>query len=212
MPRRNVPLIINEYYHVFNRGINRQPIFRTPGDYKRASIALNFYQHTSPPLKLSHFLTKSLEDRKRINKEMSQSPKQVEILCYCLMPNHFHLLLEQKTDNGISKFLANFQNSYSKFFNAKHKRQGSLLQRQFKSVPMETENQLFHLARYIVLNPYSSKLIKTPEKSLNYPHTGINYQLLEKAINTTKDNFNQSVIDQSEYQQELEAIKHLTIE
>lgn len=84
------------------------------------------------------------------------------------MPNHFHLLLRQFKEGGIQEFISKVINSYTKYFNTKHDRVGHLFQGQFKSVAVDTNEQLVHVSRYIHLNPYVADL----EKHLdNYPHS-----------------------------------------
>ena len=85
------------------------------------------------------------------------------------MPNHFHFLLEQKEDKGISKFLSNLQNSYTKFFNISHERDGSLFSDQFKAVRIETDEQLIHVSRYIHLNPHTGFVVKSLKELEEYP-------------------------------------------
>jgi putative transposase len=139
------------------------------------------------------------------------------------MPNHFHILIKQKTDNGISKFMANIQNSYARYFNTKHKRIGPLFQGQFKAVKIESEEQLLHVSRYIHLNPYSSALVKNYEELEKYE-----WSSLKEYLNTTlfpfcsKDDiqeyfkkegsYKEFVFDNADYQKRLEEIKHLILD
>ena len=138
------------------------------------------------------------------------------------MPNHFHLLLKQIKRKGISSFISNFQNSYAKYFNARHQRTGSLFQNPFKAVLVEDEGQLLHLSRYIHLNPYSSLVVKKKNDVLNYPWSSfIQYKnqknsfcqpevVLDK-FDSLKD-YEKFVLDRADYQKTLEEIKHLTCE
>ena len=84
------------------------------------------------------------------------------------MPNHFHLLLKQTIDNGISHFLSKFTNSYTKYFNTKYNRVGPVFQGVFKSVHIESDEQLMHLSRYIHLNPVVSAVVEK-QNLLSYP-------------------------------------------
>lgn len=219
MPYRKTPLISGSYYHIFNRGIDRQPTFHTKRDYERALQTLSYYRPSTNSVKYSQFLKKPLEERQSIIKEINANPHQVTIIAYCLMPNHFHLLLKQNEELGISKFLANFQNSYVKYFNVKHKRTGSLFDRQFKAVLIESENQLLHLTRYIHLNPYSSHLIKK-EEITTYPYTSLpeylsgQYKIAKpsQVLDINPSRYERFVLDQSDYQQRLESLKHLALE
>lgn len=89
------------------------------------------------------------------------------------MPNHFHLLLKQTKENGISKLVANFQNSYTRYFNLKNERVGPLFQGVFKALRVKTDEQLIHVSRYIHLNPYSSSVIKSFEELKRYPWSSV---------------------------------------
>lgn len=94
----------------------------------------------------------SVSDRGQSSAGVAQE-HLVEILCYCLMPNHFHLLLKQVTDNGIPEFMKKLGTGYAYYFNLKNERQGHLFQNTFKAVLMENDTQFLHLSRYIHLNP-----------------------------------------------------------
>lgn len=223
MPGRAIPLVNEQFYHVFNRGIDRRTTFSDRLDYKRTLLVINYYQYSAPPVKLSKFLTFSREERAKILESLSKSgDKHIEILTFCLMPNHFHLLLRQKRDKGISKFMANFQNSYTRYFNTKNERVGPLFLDQFKAVMIETEEQLLHVSRYIHLNPLTSYVIKEFSDLINYPWTS-----LPEYLNGRNETCNTSVIlnsfksekeylkfieDQVDYQRELHKIKYLLFE
>ena len=222
MPGRLVPLVTDEIYHVFNRGINRQPTFTDKREYQRAIDTLMFYRHTKLSLSLSKFLRLENERQNDILKLLNKSEQLVKILCYCLMPNHFHLLLKQERDNGISKFLSNMQNSYTRYFNIKHDRDGSLFLDQFKAVRIETDEQLVHVSRYIHLNPYTAYLIKSIKELENY-HWSSFRKYMEKADTTVdtkiilgffKDmkTYKKFVCDQADYQRNLKKIEHLLFE
>ena len=90
---------------------------------------------------------------------ITDSSKLVEIFCFCLMPNHFHLLIRQEQVGGISSFISNFTNSYTKYFNTKHNRVGHLFQGTFKAVLVESNEQLLYLSKYIHLNPARAFLV-----------------------------------------------------
>src|SRR3989344_1888146 len=155
MPGRTLPLVTEEIYHVFNRGIDHRPTFITKKEYQRALLSIKFYRFVQPPIRLSRFLLLEKEKQALMWKALGGSERLVDVICFCLMPNHFHFLLKQKKDNGISKFLSNFQNSYTRFFNTKNQRDGPLFLNQFKAVRIQTDEQLVHVSRYIHLNPYT---------------------------------------------------------
>lgn len=223
MPARFTPLVTDQYYHIFNRGVNKQPIFEAIRDYKRALDILNFYSF-NPKLRFSKFLLLSKEEKSNFMDNLHKvNDKLVDIICFCLMPNHFHLLLNQMKDNGISKFMANLQNSFTRYFNTKHERIGPLLQGQFKAVLIEDDNQLLHLSRYIHLNPYSSYIVKNLGILEEYPWSSFPEYLGRTAIEICNKNvilsqfkdriaYKKFVFDQADYQRKLEAIKHLVLE
>lgn len=132
-----------------------------------------YYRHVHVPLTLSGYYalppTAQEEVAARLNKDTEFG---VSILAYCLMPNHFHLLVRQNSDLGIQKFMANIQNSYTKYFNAKYKRVGPLLQGTFKAVWIEDDEQLLHVSRYIHLNPVVSFLVSDAQL-FNYPWSSL---------------------------------------
>ncbi len=158
---RSIVLANNEIYHVFNRGIELRPTFTTKREYERALIAFNVYRFKSPSLRLSKaLLLEKAEREKFFLKLTKEGQKLVDVLSYCLMPNHFHFLLRQRLENGISEFLSNFSNSYTRYFNTKHHRNGALFQGIFKATIIESEEQFIHVSRYIHLNPVVSFVIK----------------------------------------------------
>ena len=165
--QRKIVFLNDEYYHVFNRGIDRRTTFTNKREYSRALKLLYFYQFSSIPLRFSRFMQLPASKQQEHLENMLKSGKIVDIVAYCLMPNHFHLLLRQKKENGISSYVSNFMNAYTKYFNTKHEREGPLFQGVFKAVYIETEEQLIHLTRYIHLNPIASSLI-APEGLKTY--------------------------------------------
>jgi putative transposase len=159
MPYRRTPLVSGEYYHVFNRSIDRISIFNTTRDYQRAYETIWYYRYNKLPLSLSHYKRLDREKKFSYLSVLKHSPILVDIIAYCIMPNHIHFLLRQKHDLGISTFLKHFQQSYSKYYNKKNNRTGSLFQAKFKAVRIETDEQLLHDSRYIHLNPVTSYII-----------------------------------------------------
>lgn len=154
MPQRLVPLVNEEYYHILNRGVNRQDIFLQPRDYRRFLQTASYYQFLGPKPKFSSFSKDELGLFSPVLQE-----RIVEIVCYCFMPNHVHLLLKQVKDGGITIFMQQLMNSYVKYFNTKHSRSGPMFGGRFKAVLVESDEQLLHLSRYIHINPRVSKIV-----------------------------------------------------
>lgn len=222
MPYRNSPLVEGEYYHIYNRGVAYQPIFKNKRDYERFLLSLHYYQFTNIPLRLSKFLQLPKEDRTALFEELEKTnDKIVDVVAYCFMPNHFHFLLKQHTTDGISRFMRLMVNSYAKYYNIKYKRVGSLLQGMFKAVHVQTTEQLIHLSRYIHLNPLVSHVV-TEEDFLSYPWSSLQEYITHQskvsnpqpvlAHFSPKQSYKDFVLDQADYGKELEKIKHLRLE
>jgi putative transposase len=155
-------LVDGGIYHIFTKSIAGFEIFRKRADYERMRGLLKYYQVEKPSLKFSVFM--GLIDREHYyQKFLSGKDKLVEIMTYCLMPTHLHLVLTQLKANGISTFMGTVLNSYSRYFNLKNKRKGPLWESRFKNVEVNTDSQLLHLTRYIHLNPCTAKLVENPE-------------------------------------------------
>src|SRR3990170_308611 len=182
MPVRKTPLVTDQIYHIFNRGLSGAPIFSGTRSYQRFINCLMYYRFQKPPLKLSHFLVQSREDQNDILFKLSESDgKLVDLYCFCLMPNHFHLLIKQLTDKGISNFMRVIMNSYSSYFNLTKKRLGPLLQGIFKSVRIETDEQLLHVSRYIHINPLTGHTILR-EKLTSFPWSSLPEYLRKESV------------------------------
>jgi putative transposase len=208
MPARTTPFGNNEYYHVFNRGVARMPIFTNTRDYQRFIKTVLYYQIDGPKPRFSLFNPNlhTLNEKKKI----------VNITSYCLMPNHFHFILQQLKENGISEFVGKLANSYTKYYNTKNKRVGPLFQGQFKAVFIETDEQLLHLSRYIHLNPlvgYVSKNLDNYSWSSYHEYIDSNAsaicskEIVIKQFKSTED-YKQFILDQEDFGKKLEEIKH----
>lgn len=228
MPYRKVPLVVGEFYHVFNRSIASQPLFLRDRDYYRAHEVLNFYRFDKPSLRFSHYNRLLQAQRQEFLENLRKSIKRISIFAYCLMPNHVHFLLKQLTETGIADFMSNFQESYAKYFNLKEDRTGALFQSMFKAVRIETQEQFIHVMRYIHLNPLTSFIIKDFDELENYPWCSyaeymgkVNKDniILDKAVKEEILQYFGSGIhlrkftrDQMDYQRKLAEIKHLILE
>jgi len=214
----------NEIYHIFNRGLDRRPVFLTRWDFLRAEKTLNFYRFKGSGLSLGKALVLKKQEREKFFLNLKkEGNKQVEIISYCFMPNHFHFLLKQQKERGISKFLSDFTNSYTRYFNARHKRLGPLFEGVFKAIRIEKEEQLMHVSRYIHLNPVASLVVKEKELNnytwsslLEYLNEHQNTEICDKKIVlnsfASRDDYQKFVYNQIEYAQNLEQIKHLLLE
>ncbi len=132
-------------YHVYNRGAGKQKIFLNNEDYKTFLGYLKFYL---TPLDLQGSSLKVAPSR-----VLRNHAEEVDLLAYCLMPNHFHLMLYQEEIDSINYFLRSIATKYSMYFNQKYKRTGHLFEGIYKAVLTESEEQLLYLSKYIHRNP-----------------------------------------------------------
>lgn len=155
MSNRRVPLLDDEYYHIYNRGNNKQKIFLDNKDYLRFVKCLficNSY--------LNFRFRDDIIEPKIDAFDIKRRKNLVSIGAYCLMPNHFHIYIKcckkghyQNGKNNISEFMHKLSTSYAKYFNKKYKRTGGIFEGTFKSVHINNDNQARYLFSYIHLNP-----------------------------------------------------------
>ncbi len=216
-------LVEGQYYHIFNKSIANYEIFNNADEFLRMKQSLKYYQIEND-LRFSGFMDLTSVERwgfdsffKTVSKDKNNI---VQIIAYCLMPTHFHLIVKQLDKNGISKFISKVLNSYTRYFNTIHKRKGPLWESEFQNVLIINDEQLLHLTRYIHLNPVTAHLINKPEKWLwssyneyisknskteDFCHPG---EILE----IHPEEYRKFVNDRISYQRELTKIKALIID
>lgn len=148
MPSKNVvrQYVENGYYHVYNRGVEKHRIFEDHDDYKKFLYYISIYLspadilHTQEPLLRANLVKNNLSG-------------EAQLLAYCLMPNHFHLLLKQNTKEATTRLMRQLINAYTLCFNRRHNRVGSLFQGVFKAIRVENEQYLLQLSKYIHQDP-----------------------------------------------------------
>lgn len=166
-----------QYYHLYNRGVDKRTIFLDDFDRQRFLDTLRLARLSNSP-KLS-WLKKQIKigniSPVDLNKlEEKYGPSLLDIVAYSLMPNHFHFQAKELVEDGVSKFFQKLGTSYVMYFNIKHERTGRLFETQYKSVLIETDEQLIHLSRYIHVNPFNSSKISISLKQLKtYPWTSL---------------------------------------
>lgn len=140
-----------EFYHIYNRGVDKRSIFQDKQDQQRFFDSLIQFNTIEP-------IGSIYENQ--FNKQTPQlgsstpklGRKLVNIISYCLNPNHYHFLLEQVVDDGVKKLMHRLGTGYTNYFNEKHKRTGALFQGRYKSILVENNEYLLHLSAYINLN------------------------------------------------------------
>lgn len=147
-------------YHVMSRGVDKRKIFLNEKDHFRFVHDLFEFNDTAPVNNLTYFFSKNPKDIARPYIERRPRETLVDILAFCMMPNHYHLLLKPRFDDGVTRFMKKLNMGYAKYFNEKYKRSGALFQGRFKSVPVTEEPHFIYLPYYIHLNPLD---LVTPE-------------------------------------------------
>jgi putative transposase len=150
------PVFANDQiYHIFNRGVDKRTIFLDDNDHLRFLHQLYELNNEDSVLNVKYYFnrkTMSVEPR-TATIPADRGKRLVDILVFTLMPNHYHLMLRQRKENGIVKFMQKVGTGYTMFFNKKHNRSGSLFQGRFKAVHINRNEQLLYLPHYIHTNP-----------------------------------------------------------
>ncbi len=204
-------------YHVFNKSIANFGIFQSPRNSLRFLYVLDYYNNERVPRSYSNYLI--------INKEYKYEnilfPKLnnlVKIISYCIMPDHYHLLLKVLKDDCISKFIGDVENSYTRYFNLRSNRKGPLWQSRFKSVKIKSNEQLLHVSRYQHLNPTTAGLVVNPEdwEFSSYRDFITNEKILKEIITEISiketSTYKKFVENNQDYQRKLKMIKRQIFE
>lgn len=148
---RSTPLLEGEVYHIYNRGANKADIFLNDSDYTRFKLGL-FLFNTTEKVTIREVISKN---RGPSSVFLEERPDQglVDVLGYALMTNHFHLILRQKTENGITEFMKKVGTAYSMYFNTLYDHSGTVFQGRFKSKHAGEGGYLRWLCAYVALNP-----------------------------------------------------------
>ncbi len=163
-----------EIYHIYNRGVDKRIIYTTDEEYRyfiHLLFILNLHikaNNTKRNFKDGKGSTSTINTGGAVEEKVGQKERYVDILSFCLMPNHFHLLLRPLSENGISKFMQKLGTGYTMYFNKKNSRSGSLFQGRYKSVHIETDQQLLYIPHYVHLNPLPLKPSNSELSELEY--------------------------------------------
>lgn len=148
MPRKVIPLVQGEKYHIYNRGVDKRSVFQDKDDYLRFYISLDVFNEVEPIVNFNFAR----------DKEPPRKDPLVQVIAYCLLPNHFHLILEQVSENGISEFMKRINGGYTSYFNDKYERSGSLFQGTFKRIHIDTNEYYSYLFAYVNENHFVHQL------------------------------------------------------
>jgi len=207
-----------------NKSIAGYEIFTKPGEYQRMLQVMRYYLVPHSPLPFSKFITlkrvETLGFEQCVEDLCDPEDYLVQVIAYCLMPTHIHLVIKPGSDQGAVEYLGNVLNSYARYFNTKGERKGPLWVGRFKNVLVETDEQLLHLTRYVHLNPATAGLVAraedwsyssyaeyvTPKK---IAYRWVDYTDL---IDMTPQQYGRFVSDQADYQRELAIIKRQVLD
>jgi len=149
---RKTPFLVGETYHAYTRGVEKRIAFEEEKDYQRMQIL--FYLCNSKESVDMRNLFKKYKGEPFVKIfEEERGETLVDIIAYALIPNHLHLLLKEKIEGGISRFMLKLMTAYSMYFNIKHERSGPLFTRPFRSRHVDSDEYLRWLFSYILLNP-----------------------------------------------------------
>ncbi|MDP3799884.1 MAG: transposase [bacterium] len=154
----------DKIYHIYNRGVEKRKIFLNDKDYLRFIHNLFEFNDENPVVNTDYYFDSFVVKQDNSNKKRARK-LLVDILAFVLMPNHFHLILRQRKENGIIKFMQKLGTGYTMYFNKKNDRVGGLFQGRFKAVILEKQVHFIHLPYYIHSNP--SELIYRGSTSID---------------------------------------------
>ena len=147
---REEAFVNGEFYHIYNRGVDKRNVFTDKYDLARFFQSINEFNVVKP---IGSLYENSFRRNKLGGKTAKfEEERLVNIICYCLNPNHYHFILEQVSDTGISEFMRRLGGGYTWYFNNKYKRNGSLFQGKFKDSHIGTNEYLLYLSAYVNLN------------------------------------------------------------
>jgi len=197
MPTKNrIKVYISDtFYHLYNRGWNRTKIFLDDEDY---------YYFES--LLMRHLSQKPMLDGK--GREYKWLRDSIQLNAYCLMPNHFHMLVYQTEEHAISQLMSSVLTAYTMYFNKKYKRRGSLFESTYKAVPILNDSQLMHITRYIHLNHSSYRTWQYSSYN-DYLRMSRDWLVTTSILElfSSKSAYEEFVTDYEESQRERETIK-----
>lgn len=168
---RKIRFAPDEYYHLYNRGVNKQDVFLDQRDYLRFIFGVLHYQS---PLEIfnagrsvSNMIRHSVFNQSAETIKQIIAGRYVEPISFALMPNHFHLMVREKEESGISRYMQRQLNSYTKYFNTRYNKSGHVFQGPFQAVHVATDEQLIYLSAYVHRNPTQLKTWRRKESK--YP-------------------------------------------
>lgn len=225
MPGRNHQFQEGSYYHIYDKTIDGRRPFESARNAEIFLRMMWYYRAEDIGIRHSRFIALREELQAIYNPAIEDPAKrQVQILAYCLMPTHYHLLIKEKMKGGISAYMSKLQNAFTRFYNTKLRRSGQIFLGHFKSKPLTSEDMFRHVARYIHLNPYSSGIVENTDELVSYPLSSLREHTIGEETNTRpitdfellldffggdNDRYIRFVLDNAEHQKTLEYCKYI---
>lgn len=220
---RKIAFANGEYYHIYNRGMDKRKVFNNARDYERFSLSMNLlndendglmiewrdYKKSNPNAKLDDFLKLGFRKRDTL----------VELIAYCLNPNHYHFILKQVKEKGVEKFMHKIGISHTKYFNKKSNRAGSLFQGKFKAVHIDSNEYLLYLSAYINKNNF----VHGYNENDNWPYSSlpdylgrrssklVNKSIILKQFNNTEE-YKEFLKNNASYMREKKELERYLLE
>ncbi len=200
MPGRNIRKVdvADSYYHVYARGVNKQRIFLDPADYTYFLALLKRYLSRSDTTTARGVVFPKLY-------------QDIELLAFCLMQNHFHLLVYQINEEGMVKLMRRIMTSYSGYFNRKYERTGPLFESRYRASRVDNESYLLHISRYIHLNPADWQNYNYSSLRSYLGAAAQDWLVIERITNlfTSRSDYLQFLESYEQNKAELDIIKHV---
>ena len=143
----------DEYYHICNRGVNKQTIFHDKGDFYRFLFLILYFQSQTNFSKVGRAVQEFVQHPMLDIVDEVIEKRTVELVAFCIMPNHFHLILKEVEDHGVSLYMQRILNAYGKYYNTKYERSGHVFQGPYRAVHVTNDSQLLYLSSYVHRNP-----------------------------------------------------------
>lgn len=173
---RKDPLVNDRYYHIYNRGVDKRDIFIGKKDLERFILSIKAFNDIKPARSIKDLSFQDLSD-------VGRPTPLVAIVCYCINPNHFHFIIKQEVDGGISEFFKRLLGGYTKYFNKMYNRSGALFQGRFKSCIINDDAYILKIRPYVNMNymihdipKEKSHLIMASDKE----YDNLNFNLVNK--------------------------------
>lgn len=181
MPSRKHAFTNHSFYHIYDKTLDQKRIFLDECVSQYFLKAVHFYSYKIPSgISFSRYRRMKLQDRSTFSSQyFKKKNQQVTVNVFTLMPNHYHLLLQQKSDNGIVNMMTKTMDSITRYYNIKKRRKGPLFLPHFNAVPILSKQQLVYVSKYIHLNPLAAGLVNSPSELLRFRFSTVQEYVLQ---------------------------------